>query len=128
MIKNQTHFSTCFLILLCIALLSQGSAQNLSVCALSGTLPAAGSVKDARETFHIAPHAGKGNFMLRYHTQRNASFHIYDASGRLMFFRILDHDENTLSLKTGLPEGVYIYTIGSSKGQILKSGKLVVVQ
>lgn len=78
------------------------------------------------ETFYLSSGSGKGNFHLRYTTQRNTSIHIFNASGQLMFFRLLDPGANGLSLKTGLPEGLYIYTICGPRGQVLKTAKLVV--
>lgn len=84
--------------------------------------------KSLREDFTIFPGSAKGNVTLKYFTQRHAAFQIYDASGRLMFFRILDQGENLLHLKTSLPEGVYIYTINDQSGYVLKTAKLVVVK
>ena len=84
--------------------------------------------KNLREDFAVSPNSNKGNVILKYCTQRNAAFQIYDASGRLMFFRILDQGENLLQMKTSLPEGVYIYTINDKSGNVLKTAKLVVVK
>lgn len=84
--------------------------------------------KAFREEFVLFPASIKGNLNLRYATHRNTSFQIFDASGRLMFFRILDQGENFLQLKTSLPEGVYIYTIHGQNAEVLKTAKLVIVK
>ncbi len=97
-----------------------GHVHSQSVAALNE--------KSLREDFTIFPSSAKGNVTLKYFTQRHAAFQIYDASGRLMFFRILDQGENLLHLKTSLPEGVYIYTINDRSGYVLKTAKLVVVK
>lgn len=84
--------------------------------------------KILREDFMVFPNSNKGHVVLKYYTQRQAAFQIYDASGRLMFFRLLDQGENLVQMKTSLPEGVYIYTINDKSGYVLKTAKLVVVK
>lgn len=84
--------------------------------------------KAFREEFILSPASVKGNLNLKYATHRYVSFQIFDASGKLMFFRILDQGENSLYLKTGLPEGVYIYTIHGQHSEVLKTAKLVIVK
>lgn len=155
MIKKQTWFPVMFCLIPGIILFTTGNAQNYlrpvacnAFCvtnpagtqmgfgchnsfragyADSQSIASAGE-KSLREDFTIFPGSAKGNVTLKYFTQRHAAFQIYDASGRLMFFRILDQGENLLHLKTSLPEGVYIYTINDKSGYVLKTAKLVVVK
>ena len=153
MIKNQTWFRVMFCLISGIILFTQGHAQRSgkpnSYCALisdnlaattlfSGTAGQrenndsqyAGNCHEKllREDFMVFPNSNKGNVILKYYTQRNAAFQIYDASGRLMFFRLLDQGENLVQRKTSLPEGVYIYTINDKSGYVLKTAKLIVVK
>lgn len=155
MIKKQTWFPVMFCLISGIILFTKGNAQNYlrpvacntfytahasgtqmsftsNNCFRAGDADsqsiAAANEKSLREDFTIFPGSAKGNVTLKYFTQRHAAFQIYDASGRLMFFRILDQGENLLHLKTSLPEGVYIYTINDKSGYVLKTAKLVVVK
>lgn len=152
MIKTQTWFPVMFCLISGIILFTKGNAQipfrlasypaaNLVSTGISLTTGsssrgsyidsqsiAASNEKSMREDFMIFPNTTKGNVVLKYFTQRHAAFQIYDASGRLMFFRILDQGENLLHMKTSLPEGVYIYTINDKSGYVLKTAKLVIVK
>lgn len=151
MIKNQTWFPMMLCLLSGIILFTKGHAQihlspsgfntfyaanptgtHLGFITGNGYTDsqsiAAVNEKSMREDFTVFPGSAKGNVTLKYFTQRHAAFQIYDASGRLMFFRILDQGENLLHLKTSLPEGVYIYTINDKSGYVLKTAKLVVVK
>lgn len=155
MIKNQTWFPMMLCLLSGIILFTKGNAQihlspagysTLYAAHLASTgIPftsgnsyqgsyadsqstAAANEKSMREDFTVFPGSAKGHVTLKYFTQRHAAFQIYDASGRLMFFRILDQGENLLHMKTSLPEGVYIYTINDKSGYVLKTAKLVVVK
>jgi hypothetical protein len=153
MIKNPSWFRVIFCLISGIILFTKGHAQssgkltsysalfseNLAArTLLSGTAGQRESndsqyasnshEKILREDFMIFPNSNKGNVILKYCTQRQAAFQIYDASGRLMFFRLLDQGENLVQMKTSLPEGVYIYTINDISGHMLKTAKLVVVK
>lgn len=155
MIKHQTWFPMMLCLLSGIILFTKGNAQihlsplggntfcavtpaSTQLCLTTGHSYQAGytdsqaiaavNEKSLREDFTIFPGSAKGNVTLKYFTQRHAAFQIYDASGRLMFFRILDQGENLLHMKTSLPEGVYIYTINDKSGYVLKTAKLVVVK
>lgn len=144
MIKNQSWFRVIFCLISGIILFTKGNAQiHLSPASThlyfttgnsyqggyaDSQSIAAVNEKSLREDFTIFPGSAKGNVTLKYFTQRHAAFQIYDASGRLMFFRILDQGENLLHMKTSLPEGVYIYTINDKSGYVLKTAKLVVVK
>lgn len=152
MMKHPSWFPVMFCLISGIILFTKGNAQipfRLAVyhtAKLAGTgIPficassfqgayadsraiRTGSDKSLREDFTIFPASAKGSVTLKYVTQRHAAFQIYDASGRLMFFRILDQGENLLHLKTSLPEGVYIYTINDKSGYVLKTAKLVIVK
>ena len=147
MIKTQSWFPAMFCLISGIILFTKGNAQipfrlagypaaNLASTGIPFTTGsyadsqsiAASGEKSMREDFMIFPNTTKGNVVLKYFTQRHAAFQIYDASGRLMFFRILDQGENLLHMKTSLPEGVYIYTINDKSGYVLKTAKLVIVK
>lgn len=146
MIKTQSWFPVMFCLISGIILFTKGNAQipfrlaSYTANLASGGIPvsngtntdsqsiAASNEKSMREDFMIFSNTAKGNVVLKYFTQRHAAFQIYDASGRLMFFRILDQGENLLHMKTSLPEGVYIYTINDKSGYVLKTAKLVIVK
>lgn len=136
MIKTPSWFPMMLCLLSGIILFTKGNAQRSFApvsCAHWGGYADSQSTavvneSTMREGFSVFPGSAKGQVTLKYYTQRHAAFQIYDASGRLMFFRILDQGENLLHLKTSLPEGVYIYTINDKSGHVLKTAKLVVVK
>lgn len=82
---------------------------------------------DEAEQISLFPNPNQGAMTLRYSIRSNASLTVYDISGRVLYQSTLDKEKNILQLQTSLAEGIYIYSIVTEQGRVLKTDKLVII-
>ena len=80
------------------------------------------------EQISLYPNPNKGAMTLHYAIYNHADLIIYDISGRIMYKQVLSKDANRTDLQTNLAEGIYIYSIITERGRVLKTDKLVIIQ
>ncbi|MGV2481107.1 UNVERIFIED_CONTAM: T9SS type A sorting domain-containing protein, partial [Salmonella enterica subsp. enterica serovar Weltevreden] len=74
------------------------------------------------------PNPSKGAMTLHYTIRNHADLIVYDISGRILYKQGLSKDANRTDLQTKLAEGIYIYSIITEQGRVLKTDKLVIIQ
>ncbi len=81
-------------------------------------------------TIEIFPNPNNGIFSLNYNLgeKPSGSFRIYDAIGKLINDEDLTQNNGTLNLNLLLSDGVYLWEVKDSDGNLLKGDKIVVVK
>ena len=80
------------------------------------------------EQISLYPNPNKGAMTLHYTIRNHADLIVYDISGRILYKQGLSKDANRTDLQTKLAEGIYLYSIITEQGRVLKTDKLVIIQ
>ena len=78
----------------------------------------------------IFPNPNNGVFSVNYNLGEKPSgnFRIYDAIGKLIYDEYLTQNNGTLNLNLLLSDGVYLWQVKDSEGNLLRGDKIVVVK
>ncbi len=77
----------------------------------------------------IFPNPNNGSFVVNYNLEEktSGSFRIYDAIGKLIYDENLTQNNGILNLNLHLSDGVYLWEVKDSDGNLLRADKIVVV-